>query len=179
VSPLYFRGYAVLPEPQKVVLGPEDFQFSAEWRLELGSQVQAADVAIEALKEDLQSRFRISLGTGTRPGGRGRTLRVAVVPGSVSIGQAMDRDKEAIAGQAYKISLASDNVTITANAATGLFYGVQTFLQLLTLRQGSLWLPEGEIVDWPDLRLPWLSLTLSVQPIIRNSPTTRCDTMSR
>ena len=37
--------------------------------------------------------------------------------------------------------------------ATGLFYGVQTFVQLLKLQNGTLWLPEGEIEDWPDLEL--------------------------
>jgi hypothetical protein len=42
------------------------------------------------------------------------------------------------------------NITITANASTGLFYGVETFVQLLRRNMGTFWFPEGSIVDWPD-----------------------------
>jgi hypothetical protein len=41
-------------------------------------------------------------------------------------------------------------ITITANASTGLFYGVETFVQLLGRNMGTFWFPEGSIVDWPD-----------------------------
>jgi hexosaminidase len=42
---------------------------------------------------------------------------------------------------------------ITGNTPTGLFYGVQTLLQLLKPENGKLRLPEGRIEDWPDLEL--------------------------
>ena len=55
---------------------------------------------------------------------------------------------------ASKVTLVSANdKNVTANAAAGLFYGVETFVQLLKPRDGILWLPEGRIVDWPDLQL--------------------------
>ena len=44
-------------------------------------------------------------------------------------------------------------ITIAGNASAGLFYGVQTLMQLLKSQEGKYWLPEGEIVDWPDLEL--------------------------
>ena len=44
-------------------------------------------------------------------------------------------------------------MTITGNTSTGLFYGVQTLVQLLKPENGKLWLPEGQIEDWPDLEL--------------------------
>jgi hypothetical protein len=58
-----------------------------------------------------------------------------------------------LAEQAYRIDLASDRVTITGNTTTGVFYGVQTLVQLLKLESGKLWLPESRIEDWPDLEL--------------------------
>ena len=42
-------------------------------------------------------------------------------------------------------------MTITANASEGLFYGVQTLVQLMRHRDGVLSLPQGRITDWPDL----------------------------
>jgi glycosyl hydrolase family 20 len=71
----------------------------------------------------------------------------------VSICEALDSDKAAIAEQAYRLNLAPDRTVIATNAAPGLFYGVQTLLQLITPQaDGSLRLPEGQIVDRPDLR---------------------------
>ena len=150
VSPLYERGYTVMPEPQKVILGPNDFVFGADWRVELGQGVNKSDVAIGALTEDLAARFQLKI--GTRPAGAG-TLRLVMRPRSVEPGSTQDRDKTAIAQQAYRVDLAPGRVTITANAPAGLFYGVETFVQLLKPRNGTFWLPEGRIEDWPDLQL--------------------------
>ena len=144
-SPLYERGYTVMPEPQKVTLGDNDFRFGPDWRLEAGP---GAGPAIEALKADLDSRFHLRL---ERSGGG--VVRLTMAPNSVAIGAAQDRDKNAIAAQAYKIDLTRDRVNITANAAAGLFYGVETLVQLLKPRGGALWLPDGRIEDWPDLQL--------------------------
>ena len=55
--------------------------------------------------------------------------------------------------QAYRIDLHQGAVAITANAPMGLFYGVDTLIQLLRPKMGTLWLPEGTIEDWPDLQL--------------------------
>jgi hexosaminidase len=151
-SPLFARGYTVLPSPQKVKLGEKDFRFSKEWRLQLGSGVPVKDVAVQSLDDELQSRFQISLNRQGKGASTGN-LHLEILPGSVAVGDASDRDKTALAEQAYKMTLSENNVSITANALPGLFYGVQTFIQLLKPQGGGLWLPEGEIVDWPDLEL--------------------------
>jgi hexosaminidase len=153
VSALYARGYTVLPAPQKVELGEADFRFGQDWRLQLGPGVPRSDIAIESLNGELQSRYHVTLSRsegGPAPAG---ILRLAVIPNSVSVGDASDRDRNALSEQAYQITLAKDAVGITANSLTGLFYGAQTLIQLLKPQAGSLWLPEGEIVDWPDLEL--------------------------
>lgn len=152
-SPLFARGYNLIPEPQRVTLGERDFQFGPDWRLELDRSVPPNDVAVESLKEDLQARFRMALGSSPGRRAGGGVLHLAIVPNSVSVGEATDRSKDVLAEQAYRMTLTSDRVSITANAPTGLFYGVQTLLQLLKPQGGNLWLPEGEMVDWPDLEL--------------------------
>jgi hypothetical protein len=152
-SLLFDRGYTLLPQPRKVTLGNKDFRFGEGWRLQLGGGVSPTDVAVESLKEGLASRFHVFLAA---PGGQSagiKAIRLRIAPGSVTIGEALDRDKGAIAVQAYKIALASDDVSITANAGPGLFYGVETLVQLVRPQGNDLWLPEGDIVDWPDLEL--------------------------
>ncbi|MGO8733001.1 MAG: beta-N-acetylhexosaminidase [Terriglobia bacterium] len=150
-SPLFARGYTVSPEPQKVALSGKDFDLSAPWRLDLGPGVEADDVAVVSLKDDLRERFHFVLSDAKGKGGA--SLKLAIDPHAVEVGEAADREKSALAEQAYRMQLTPAEITITGNSPTGLFYGVQTLVQLVKPQGGKLWLPEGEISDWPDLQL--------------------------
>ena len=148
-SPLFARGYTVLPSPQKVHLGAKDFEFTHGWRLELGTGVKPGDIAVQDLRERLEERFQLKLdGSENAP-----VLHLAVASDAVTTGPTTDADKAALAQQAYRIQLTAERVTITGDTPTGVFYGVQTLIQLLKPENGKLWLPEGEIEDWPDLEL--------------------------
>lgn len=149
-SALVSRGYAVLPAPQKMTLGAKDIEFSGAWHVELGPGVRPDDIAVQSLKERLQERFRVVLGRAGTPVG---VLRLAIAPNAVAVSGITNGDKAALAEQAYRLDVTPDRVTITGNTPTGLFYGVQTLVQLLKLEGGKLWLPTGEIQDWPDLEL--------------------------
>src|SRR6185437_3904101 len=103
VSPLFARGYTVIPEPQQVSLGDGDFTFDSSWRLQIDKSVASGDVAVEALRSDLASRFNLTLSsTGTA-----HTLSLQISPGSVHVGTALDRDKNKLADQAYRIDFTS------------------------------------------------------------------------
>lgn len=151
-SPLYARGYTVLPVPQRVKLTDRDFRFGPDWRLEIGPEIPQDDVAVQSLREELESRDQVSL---AGPIGRNSAgvLKLAVVANSISVSGAADRMKDPLADQAYRLVLAKQTIRVTGNTLTGLFYGVQTLVQLLKPQDGGLWLPEGEIEDWPDLEL--------------------------
>jgi hexosaminidase len=150
VSPLFARGYTVIPEPQQVSLETGDLAFDQSWQLKLDKSVAKDDVAVDTLREDLTQRFNIRLGAGTTTGG---TVTLRIQPGSVALGTALDSDKRSLEEQAYRIEMHRAAITITANAPTGLFYGVETLIQLLRRDMGTLWFPEGSIVDWPDMQL--------------------------
>lgn len=150
VSPLFARGYTVAPEPQKVSLDGSDFTFNQAWQLKLDSGVAKDDVAVDALREDLASRFNVRMGVA---GGKGGTLTLRIQPGSVPIGTALDSNRKSLEDQAYRIDMHKGAITIAANASIGLFYGVETLVQLLRRDMGMLWLPQGSIVDWPDMQL--------------------------
>ena len=147
IGPLAARGYAVLPEPQQATLAGPEFSFGSDWSLDLAG-VNAADPAVQSLREQLAERFHLTLGSGGA-----RTVRLSLSPGAVEIGKAQDRERDQLALQAYRLELSERTIRITANAGAGLFYGVQTLVQLPKLRQGALRLPSGTIVDWPDLQL--------------------------
>jgi hexosaminidase len=144
VSDLRLAGYAVLPEPREVVLAGGAVEFgSMDWGLSL-ADVADDDIAVRTLRERLRDEYNfgfeaddeIALGEVT----------VAVRPGAVETGTGDGRDE-----QAYVIEVAPENVTLTANGLPGLYYAVQTLLQLLDNRDGTL--PLGRIADWPRFEL--------------------------
>jgi N-acetyl-beta-hexosaminidase len=151
-SPLFTRGYTVIPEPQSVQLTGSDFQFGDGWRLVPRDGVQQDLTAVEILRDELASRHGIRLQMGSKPAPSSKTVLLEIRAGSVTIGSATDRDKEKLAEEAYKLELSPESVTILANAAPGLFYGAETLLQLVRSFNGANWLPAGTIVDWPDLQ---------------------------
>ena len=58
VSPLQARGYTVMPQPQVVKLGPWDFEFGPDWKIE-AQGAGPNDVAIETLKDELDRRIKV------------------------------------------------------------------------------------------------------------------------
>lgn len=152
-SPLVSRGYSVLPVPQKVTLTGKDFALGDRWKLELEGEVKENDVAVESLKASLASRFHLNLTETGSSRLESGVIRMNLRQEQVSIGQATDRNRSALVEQAYRLTLSPRSVKIAASADPGLFYGVQTLVQLIRRRDGRFWLPEGEIVDWPDVEL--------------------------
>src|SRR4029078_10651485 len=75
-----------------------------------------------------------------------------VRPGTVNTGADTEIDR-----QAYRLRIGENAIEITGNADPGLFYGVQTLVQLLKRDSaGRLILPRGTIEDWPKLQLRFL-----------------------
>jgi hypothetical protein len=149
VSPLLARGHVVMPQPQVVRLGASEFVFTRDWTV-VREGVPPGDAAAEVLNDELERSFHLKVTNPGRPAG---TLRLMIAPNSAKVGEAQDRDRDALVQQAYKMELRRDRVTISANAPAGLYYGVVTFVQLLKPRDGVLLFPEGEIEDWPDLQM--------------------------
>lgn len=151
LSPLFARGYTVMPEPQKVVLAAHDILIDQSWRIRIDKSVPADDVAVTTLRNDFVTRFHVRL---KQSGESSSVISLRILPGSVQIGHAQDSDRSALEQQAYRMTLQPGAIEITANAPAGLFYGVETLVQSAQpAHGGELRVPQGEIVDWPDVRL--------------------------
>jgi hypothetical protein len=139
----------VIPEPQKVELKSGDFRLDDTWRIEPGAGVQPGDAAVESLKDQLAERYRLRLAGGAK----GKAVELSIRAGAAEIGKATDADRASLSRQAYRLTLGPGGIRIVANALAGLFYGVQTLVQLVKRDQAKLCLPEAEITDWPDVGL--------------------------
>ncbi len=129
---LFLRGHSVLPAPQRVSLKPGDVSLAAPWRIQAPN-----GIARRALEAGLKANF-----TADSPS----IIALRTAPGAVSAAPAE------VAAQAYKLTIAPGRIEITGNGDAGLFYGVQTLLQLAAKNT----LPECEIEDWPRLNLRFL-----------------------
>ncbi|HSB14484.1 MAG TPA: beta-N-acetylhexosaminidase, partial [Bryobacteraceae bacterium] len=135
------RGYSVIPTPQRVQLAGGEVELDSFWSLDAGNS-RAQGIAVRCLVGDFAEFHRVSLKRGTG----NRQIRLAIVPGTIvtSLGAETDR-------QAYRLKIDGSSIEVTGNDGPGLFYGVQTLIQL-PKRDGAnrLLIPKGVIEDWPD-----------------------------
>lgn len=88
------------------------------------------------------------------------------INGSIQMNLNKSKDPQ-LGKEGYKLESSSAGVTISANEPAGLFYGIQTLIQLLPkeIEAGSIvnstWkIPSVKIVDYP--RFPWRGIMLDV-----------------
>jgi len=147
VTDLWARGYSVIPTPQSVKLSGGDVVLDGSWLID-ASKLGQQDIAYRSLVKDAAEFHGLRL----RPGSAGKVIRLAVIPGTVATKVAPEIDE-----QAYRLHVSDKIIEITGNGKPGLFYGVQTFLQLLKRdHTGRLLLPRCTIDDWPKLQLRFL-----------------------
>ena len=54
--------------------------------------------------------------------------------------------------QGYSIVAKDGKVSITGFGDVGLYYGVMTFVQTISVEENVVYIPEYSVLDWPDLR---------------------------
>ncbi|HKW29220.1 MAG TPA: beta-N-acetylhexosaminidase [Verrucomicrobiae bacterium] len=146
---------AIIPRPQKVAIQAGAFKLTPDTRVYV-------DSASRETVEFLTARLRPS--TGYPLTIHRKFFSGQAVPGGIRL---TTRDADPRLGtEGYALTVTPDSVVIRAPAQAGLFYGVQTLLQLLppeifsTRRVARVaWpVPAVQIEDWP--RFPWRGLML-------------------
>ncbi len=140
---------ALLPVPQKVSLSNQYYSFDDSWSARTIGVNQKNSPAFLSLNSELKDRFEIRLKKSPPKGSP--IIALIIKPGSVNFGKTTDTNVTSLKKQAYRLKLENRRVTIEANSDQGLFYGVQTFIQLLHENEGIVTFEGGEITDWPDM----------------------------
>lgn len=145
VSDLRARGYALLPLPRVLRLEQGDTRLAANCRLTCPATL-GKTLAARSLRAFLAGAREARAGAATCGV---RSIALAIRRDAVATGLGDGRHD-----QAYRMDIFADRVLLTGNSAAGLFYAVQTLLQLLA-SQGAAppRLPLGAIVDWPEYEL--------------------------
>ncbi len=152
VNTLFAQEISIIPKPVEMVIQNGDFTLSGKTCLVAGNGAhETADY--------LQSRIKDGLGILLKEDSTGDCINKLIL----KIDQQTDIGKEG-----YKL-LIDDNISIIASDNAGLFYGVQSLLQLmppqvygeLTLGIRSLQLPRLRINDYPRFKYRGLMVDIS------------------
>ena len=148
---------AIIPLPQKMTVQDGMFELSAITRI-------YADSALRPTAEFLAERLRPATGYPLKT--RSRLFGDAAMPGGILL--TIKNANTNLGPEGYELTVVADSIVIRARTQAGLFYGVQTLLQLLppeifatNLVSNMAWqIPCVRIEDWP--RFPWRGFMLDV-----------------
>ena len=145
----------LLPVPVKSIRTAGYFTLQKEISIEAPS-VKSLEPTLQFLKQ------RLSIPTGYK-------VSINKQPSSASIKLILNQQTDPLIGkEGYHLSVKANSVTLRANEAAGLFYGVQSLIQLLPvaiennkLATATTWkIPCVEITDYP--RFGWRGLMFDV-----------------
>ncbi len=145
VNDLRANGYSLIPAPQKMQLTGESILIDSNWYVE--TQLEETSIALKRLFQGVNDFYGIKF-----TGQSSHKIVLKIKKGI--IGAEIDAK---LANQGYQLEIEPGAIKITGNSEEGLFYGVQSFLQLLKPSNNNTFsLPEGTIIDWPDLELRFI-----------------------
>ena len=145
LTDLFASGYAVLPTPRNVELTGENITVR-ECDILLADSVSPNEVAAQSLQEQLSTELGLALHNGQKSA---FPINVAIAADATAPELPPEIHK-----QGYALQIAATGVALTGNSPVGLFYGVQTLVQLFKPAPGLGWtLPACRIEDWPEVEL--------------------------
>lgn len=144
------QSLTLLPKPRQIEILSGNFSISDGGKIFINSQdAQALLFTARLLKRALEDRVKAhwDLGAGISPPGRTLSIVLNHLPGGVRH------------AQGYVLSIKQDRIDITASTLAGIFYGVQTLIQII--QQSSPNLPYVKCRDWPDFPQRGVMLDIS------------------
>ncbi|MGI6574149.1 MAG: glycoside hydrolase family 20 zincin-like fold domain-containing protein [Fermentimonas sp.] len=142
LTELKTRGFSLLPAPQQVELGDKNVIVDGSWGVE--SSVGKDNIAYKRLIEGVSELHNLNFGLQGK-----KKIFLGVKSGTIK----STNDVELLK-QGYLLQITAESIHITGNTEVGLFYGVQSLLQLIRRNpSGECIVPECAIRDWPATQL--------------------------
>jgi hypothetical protein len=137
----------VIPEPQEVKAAGEPFDPATAKMINV-SDFPEDRLAARLLQESLRGTHGVDGNIVTQPAGKKNLHRLWLGIGEANpVSPALPTGA---AAEGYVLSVHANGVEITASTDAGLFYGVQTLIQLLEqARREKAAIPGMEMIDWP------------------------------
>jgi hexosaminidase len=163
VSVLAGQDLKLIPEPRFIERGQGALALQSPVRIALASKSEEDRLATSLLVEELREIHHLDASINAGSGGSILIGR----PGDPEIDAGIARRKLDLSAldheESYLLSVNSSGAFVAAKTTEGIFYGVQTLRQLITMG-GQV--PAVKIADWPALRYRAMSVDLSRGPVL-------------
>ncbi len=138
-SELWRAGISLIPYPQMVEMGGEDFVFRNPVEIVIDKGASPEDrFTAEELRRQLSELW-------------GLECRITESPYGTFILLTRDGAPENTGDQGYRLETSAGSLIIRANDAAGLFYGTQTLLQVIQKGRQGPCIKGMAITDWPEI----------------------------
>ncbi len=159
---------ALLSAQPRLLPAPREAHFAGETALPatIAVSVPGGDAEDEFAKRDLEEAVR----QAELPGAKGESAyRVVLLRSDAPAAKALLTQRglafdEAMREEGYLLVIEPHQAEIVAASSAGIFYGVQTFKQLLPLPGEKAVLPTGTVRDWPAMKYRGIDDDLSRGP---------------
>jgi len=138
-SELWQEGICLIPYPQEVTLGGEDFLFDGGVGIVLDRSASSAD---SFAAEDLAARLKKDWEIRAEINAPARDRKIVLT---------RQQAAKKLGKQGYELSVDKEKVIIRAAGEAGLFYGTRTLLQVIQKGDSGILVKGMKIKDWPDI----------------------------
>ena len=152
----------IVPEPQQLRRTADVFEINDETRIVTGDPEDVAVVTLQSQLQDMCGlQLRVSEGD-TANAGVITVGAIDMLPKVAAQLRAVCPDCGALNDEGYVLICNASGIVVAGKTPRGTFYGVQTLLQLLSVRDDRVIVPGVNVVDWPALRWRGVHVSLRV-----------------
>ena len=144
---------SVIPQPKEVQNGEGVFHLQNSCAILAGQELSEE---AEFLSRRLADRFGFKLSLK-------EILDDSPRQGNIVMKLTKGKNSKDIGSEGYTLQVDMDGIRLEAPQPAGIFYGIQTLLQLIQAGDGQIFLPALEITDWPTLKLRGVHIDLKAQ----------------
>ena len=156
------RNLRIVPEPQHLRRTAGVFEIDAETRIVTGDPEGVAVVTLQSQLQDMCG-LRLKVPKGNTANAGAITIgAIDMLPKVAPQLRAICPDCDALNDEGYVLTCNASGIVVAGKTPRGTFYGVQTLLQLLSVRDDRVIVPGVSVVDWPAMRWRGMHVSLRV-----------------
>ena len=143
---------AVSPQPKEVNMKGFDITLDKDWKIVLNKRDKENLFSAEYLINKVCEKYGLILILrGLNEKSKEKTISL-ITSANNNFDYPTDILNK-IGQEGYILDISSDSIVIIANTSSGVFYGIQTLLQLFNSKDGIIYIPALEIIDYPEVEL--------------------------
>lgn len=139
------KNISIIPQPQKMEFKNFKVKIDKDWVIAVNTSNKESVFAVEFLNEELNDKLMIK-----DINSQSKTKRIILATSKDDF-EEKERMQitDKIGQEGYVLEVFPSSIVIISPTPAGVFYGVQTLLQLISINEDEIFIPGVKIVDYP------------------------------